>query len=262
MFCTDNVGYIMKSQTIHILPKYAQYVPVSQYLLKEFYPEDMDEEGRFNIYRDYSSKAQVLPYNALATSKHKTALERVPEGSITIASHPICEDINGHTECKNSLNAKAKNSIQRQIDLEVFRVVRAAVTGNHKISICGTPNDNTLGLAFGMIEDHEMPIGTIVCHPRVYRIMENEITNFTPWNWEQNKPIRGLYKDIPIVTSSMCFQDMVFVVGEPQYVGALMYFDDYEEKHISNGLEQGWSITRACGFVVANDYGVVRIQIS
>lgn len=252
----------MKQQTIHILPNYAQYVPVSQYLLKEFYPIDMDEEGRFNIYRDYSSNAQVIPSKATLASKHKTSLERVPEVSFKIASHPICEDINGHAECKDSLNKKAKNSIERLVDREAFRVLNAAVTADHKISICGTVVDSVLGLAIGLVEDHEVPVGTIVCHPRIYRLMESEITNFTPFDWKTNKPVRGLYKNVPIVTSSMCFQDMVFVVGEPQYVGALMYLDDYEEECISNGPEQGWSITRECGFVVVNEYAVARIQVA
>lgn len=248
---------------IHILANYGLYAPVSKYILKEFHPEDMDEDGQFNIYRDYSSKAYTIPANADMASIHKTSLERLPELPIKIASYPFCEEeeFEGVPPAKDSLNEKGKNSIERQIDKEVFRVINAATPKDHTISIAGSLHSEALGLAKSLVEEHEVPIGCIVCHPRHYRSMEISLENFVPSNWKHTKPVRGHHIDIPVITSSMCFQNTVFVVAEPQYVGALMYFDNYDEEYITNGKGYGWSITRECGFVVANEYTLAKIDI-
>lgn len=255
----------MKAQKqIYILPNHGLYAPVSKYMLQEFHPVDMDEDGQFNIYRDYSSKAYTIPANADMASVHKTSLEPLPECGFKIASYPFCVDKEfvENPDAKDSLKEKGQKSIERQVDREAFRIINAATPADHTISVSGIATTEVVGLAISMLDDHEVPVGCIVCHPRSYRQMETSLDNFVPLNWIQTKPIRGLHRDIPVITSSVCFQNTVFVVGEPQYVGALMYFDNYEEKYITNSEGHGWSITRECGFVVANEYALTKIQIS
>lgn len=249
---------------IHILPNHGLYAPVSKYMLQEFHPVDMDKHGKFNIYRDYLSKAYTIPTNADMASVHKTSLEPLPECGLKIASYPFCVD-KGFVENpgdKDSLKEKGRKSIERQIDREVFSIINASTPADHIISVRGFAAPETIGFAISMLDNHEVPIGCIVCNPKVYRQMETSFDNFVPLNWNQTKPIRGHHRDIPVITSSVCFPEMVFVVAEPQYVGALMYFDNYEEKYITNSEGHGWSITRECGFIVANKYALAKIQIS
>ncbi len=70
---------------------------------------------------------------------------------------------------------RAKDSLQRQEDTEVFKVLNAGVPTDQSISVSGTLQPENINLALTLIEEHELIGAKVVLHPQRYKALGNSM---------------------------------------------------------------------------------------
>lgn len=175
---------------------------------------------------------------------------------------PIFEDEEYTEENLAHGKLRAINSIGRQEDVEIFKVINAAVPSNHSISSNGTIQPENLTLAFALIESHELTPATIVMHPMRFADMRNwNHPRFEEYSkeWQKENGFRAEFMDVKVYTSTMCPKNAVYVMPANEYVGILVEFSDIDEMPVSEKDYSGVGIVKTIGVGVINDYSIVRI---
>jgi len=162
---------------------------------------------------------------------------------------------------------RAKDSIQRQEDVEVFKVINAAVPTDHSIAVAGTLQPENINLALTLIEEHELIGAKVIMHPQRYKDVRDWGKDFFDEATQRDILMTGLYGHIysaDIHVSTMVPKNAVYVLAPAQFVGAMPVRQDITVLPADDPkkLRLGWVVFEEVGFGVINDYAISRIIVS
>ena len=118
--------------------------------------------------RDVAVKSYVIPKRgAVPTAEVEAEELLVP--TVELAAHPqirLNEIRQRRFYIVDRAQVRAKDSLQRQEDTEVFKVINAGVPTDQSISVSGTLQPENINLALTLIEEHELIGAKVVLHPQ------------------------------------------------------------------------------------------------
>ena len=163
---------------------------------------------------------------------------------------------------------KAKEAIQKEEDLNIFNLIRNAVTAaNTIISTGGALSLNALNQAFAKIEQHDLTVGKIVMHALRYA----DVRNFgkTVYDEATQKEVltTGLFGHLftaDIHVSSKAQTTSVLLLAPAEYVGAFPVRQDITVLPADDPkkLRLGWVIYEEVGVVIINDYATAKVTVT
>lgn len=219
--------------------------------------------------RDVTAKAwTVSKRGAVPTSEIEAEELVVP--TFEIAANPVLR----YSEVRarrfyivDRAQIRAKDSLQRQEDTEVFKVINGATPSDQTISVAGTVQLEHINVALTLIEEHELIGSKIVVPPARYK-------DFRGWGPEvydqatQREVLQtGLYGHLftaDIHMSTMVPKNCVFIMAPAQYVGAIPIRQDITVIPADDPrrLRLGWVVYEELGFAVINDFSLSKIIVS
>jgi len=108
--------------------------------------------------RDVAVKSYVIPKRgAVPTAEVEAEELLVP--TVELAAHPqirLNEIRQRRFYIVDRAQVRAKDSLQRQEDTEVFKVINAGVPTDQALSVSGTLQPENINLALTLIEEHEL----------------------------------------------------------------------------------------------------------
>lgn len=161
---------------------------------------------------------------------------------------------------------RAKDSLQRQEDYEIFQVISNAVPSAHTLTVAGALSPDNINVALALIEEHELVGAKIVVHPFRYKDVRNWGKDFFDEATQRDIIMSGLYGHLwtaDIHVSTMVPRNTIYVLAPGEYVGAMPVRQDItvlpadDPKH----LRLGWVIYEEIGMAVINDYATSKIVI-
>lgn len=161
---------------------------------------------------------------------------------------------------------KAKDSIQRQEDREVFRVISNATPTAHTVTVSGNLAPDHINLALALIEEHELVGAKIVCHPFRYKDVRAWGKDFFDEATQRDVIMSGLYGHLwtaDIHVSTMVPKNTVYVLAPGEFVGAFPVRQDITVLPADDPkqLRLGWVIYEEVGMAVINDYSIAQIRV-
>lgn len=218
--------------------------------------------------RDIAVKSYIIPKRGSVPTSVVEAEELfIPV--IEIASNPTIKlnEIRARRfYIVDRAQVRAKDSLQRQEDVEVFKVINAAVPSDHSISVSGSLQPENINLALTQIEEHELIGAKIILHPQRYKDIRTWGKEFFDEATQRDILMTGLYGHIysaDIHVSTMVPKNAVYVLAPSQFVGAIPVRQDItvlpadDPKH----LRLGWVVFEEIGFGVINDYAISRVLV-
>ncbi len=238
------------------------YYSLYDLILKEINPTEEEIKEGYLLYRDCGMKAHVISKKGNIPIENVSFEDlRVPSIELAIKPLFLYKD-----KGFDHIRDRAKDSLERLIDVEVFKLIGCAVNNENTIkSYIPHINDDCLNRLIGIIESHDLPPGIFVLNPLTYRLIESNLDIRDKHNPKDTYV--GRYNRIPIYTSVMCQQNIIFLVAQKEYVGVLVNYGLEENKIIElaenpSDLEEskcGFEIIKSLGFAVVNDYAVAKI---
>jgi hypothetical protein len=235
------------------------YYSLYDLILKEINPTEEEIKDGYLLHRDCGMKAHVISSKGNIPICN-VSFEDLIVPSIKLAIKPISlykdKDF-------DHIRDRAKDSLERLIDVEVFKLIGCAVNNENTIkAYIPHISDNCFNKLIGIIESHDLPPGTFVLNPLTYRAIESSLDIRDKHN--PQKTYVGKYNNIPIYTSVMCQQNIIFLVAQKEYVGVLVNYGLEENKiiELTEPIEEskcGFEIIKSLGFAVVNDYAVTKI---
>jgi len=219
--------------------------------------------------RDVAVKSYVIPKRgAVPTAEVEAEELLVP--TIELAANPtirLNEVRQRRFYIVDRAQVRAKDSLQRQEDIEVFKVLNAAVPSSQSISVAGTLQPENVNLALTLIEEHELIGAKIVVHPQRYKDIRTWGKDFYDEATQRDILMTGLYGHLysaDIHVSTMVPKNAVYVLAPAQFVGAIPIRQDITVLPADDPkrLRLGWVIYEEIGFAVINDYAISRILVS
>lgn len=267
-----------------MVPVSLPYTKVGNFLLKEF---PIEPSHLQIVNRDIACKAYLIPKRGscpIFEAQHEELLVPVIEmGSSLVAKD---EELKKFADTKDRMKSRGENSLDRLFDSEVFKLLNAAVNSEHQIDT-ETLTPESFKTAFGMLQEHDLPLGYITISPRRYWEMVDwpafkkaSQKDIAAWikslpkevisdvdldrsTKELNEiPIKAFYHEIPILVSAGVPKNAIFVTSHNYLVGVY----GRSENEIS-GMDDrsrrrdGVQIISNVGFAVVNDYAVVKILV-
>lgn len=162
---------------------------------------------------------------------------------------------------------RAKDSLIRQEDVEVFKAVNFATPTEHAISVAGSLQPENINLALTLIEEHELIGAKVVLHPQRYKDIRVWGKDFFDEATQRDVLMTGLYGHIytaDIHVSTMVPKNGVYVLAPAQFVGAMPVRQDVTVLPADDPklLRLGWVVFEEIGVGVINDYAISRIIVS
>lgn len=219
--------------------------------------------------RDVAAKSYVIPKRgAVPTSVIEAEELLVP--TLEIACNPTIKlnEIRARRfYIVDRAQVRAKDSLQRQEDAEVFKVINMAVPTDHAITVSGSLQPDNINLALSLIEEHELIGAKIVVHPQRYKDIRTWGKDFYDEATTRDILMTGLFGHLysaDIHVSTVVPKNGVYVLAPAQYVGAMPVRQDITVLPADDPkkLRLGWVIFEELGFAVINDYSIVRILVS
>jgi hypothetical protein len=163
---------------------------------------------------------------------------------------------------------KAKESIQKEEDSNIFAAINAAVpAANQIVSTGGALSLSALNQAFAAVESHDLTVGKVVCH--ALRYADIRAWGQTVFDQATQKEVltTGLFGHIftaDIHVSSRVPTQYVFVMAPAEYVGAFPIRQDITVLPADDPkrLRLGWVIYEEIGIVIINDYSIARVEVN
>lgn len=219
--------------------------------------------------RDVAVKSYVIPKRGSVPTAEVEAEELIVP-TIELAANPtirLNEVRQRRFYIVDRAQVRAKDSLQRQEDIETFKVLNAAVPAAQSISVAGTLQPENVNLALTLIEEHELIGAKIVVHPQRYKDIRTWGKDFYDEATQRDILMTGLYGHLysaDIHVSTMVPKNAVYVLAPAQFVGAIPVRQDITVLPADDPkrLRLGWVIYEEVGFAVINDYAVSRIIVS
>ena len=219
--------------------------------------------------RDIAVRSHVIPKRGAVPTTIVEA-EELLIPTIELASNPTIR-LNEISQRRyyivDRAQVRAKDSLQRQEDVQTFMVINSAVPADHSISVSGALQPENLNLALTLIEEHELVGAKIIMHPQRYKDVRIWGKEFFDEATQRDILMTGLYGHIysaDIHVSTMVPKNSVFVLAPAQFVGAIPVRHDITVLPADDPkrLRLGWVIYEELGFGVINDYAISRIFVS
>lgn len=219
--------------------------------------------------RDVAVKSYVIPKRGQVPT-HVVEAEELLIPVVELATNPTIK-INEINQRRyyivDRAQVRAKDSIQRQEDVEVFKVINAAVPTDHSIAVSGTLQPENINLALTLIEEHELIGAKVIMHPQRYKDVRDWGKDFFDEATQRDILMTGLYGHIfsaDIHVSTMVPKNAVYVLAPAQFVGAMPVRQDITVLPADDPkkLRLGWVVFEEVGFGVINDYAISRIIVS
>lgn len=219
--------------------------------------------------RDVAVKSYVIPKRG-SVPTHVVEAEELLIPVVELATNPTIK-INEINQRRyyivDRAQVRAKDSIQRQEDVEVFKVINAAVPTDHSIAVSGTLQPENINLALTLIEEHELIGAKVIMHPQRYKDVRDWGKDFFDEATQRDILMTGLYGHIysaDIHVSTMVPKNAVYVLAPAQFVGAMPVRQDITVLPADDPkkLRLGWVVFEEVGFGVINDYAISRIIVS
>ena len=219
--------------------------------------------------RDVAVKSYVIPKRG-SVPTHVVEAEELLIPVVELATNPTIK-INEINQRRyyivDRAQVRAKDSIQRQEDVEVFKVINAAVPTDHSIAVSGTLQPENINLALTLIEEHELIGAKVIMHPQRYKDVRDWGKDFFDEATQRDILMTGLYGHIysaDIHVSTMVPKNAVYVLAPAQFVGAMPVRQDITVLPADDPkkLRLGWVVFEEVGFGVINDYSISRIIVS
>lgn len=219
--------------------------------------------------RDVAVKSYVIPKRGSVPTAEVEA-EELLVPTIEIAANPtikLQEVRQRRFYVVDRAQIRAKDSIQRQEDVQVFKVLNAAVPAVQSISVAGTLQPENINLALTLIEEHELIGAKIIVHPQRYKDIRTWGKEFYDEATQRDILMTGLYGHLysaDIHVSTMVPKNAVYVTAPAQFLGAIPVRQDITVLPADDPkrLRLGWVIYEEVGFAVINDYASSRVLVS
>ncbi len=218
--------------------------------------------------RDVAVKSYVIPKRGAVPDSYVEA-EELLIPPVELATNPTIK-LNEIRQRRfyivDRAQVRAKDSLQRQEDIEIFKVINAAIPADHSISVSGTLQPENINLALTLIEEHELIGAKIVLHPQRYKDIRAWGKDFFDEATTRDILMTGLYGHIysaDIHVSTMVPKNSVYVLAPAQFVGAMPVRQDITVLPADDPkrLRLGWVVFEEVGFGVINDYALSRIIV-
>jgi hypothetical protein len=219
--------------------------------------------------RDVTAKSFVVgKRGAVPTSEIEAEELLVP--TFEIAANPVIR----YSEVKarrfyivDRAQIRAKDSLQRQEDTEVFKVINAGTPQDQTINVNGTVQIEQVNLALTLIEEHELIGAKIVVPPARYKDFRGWGPDVYDQATQRDILQTGLYGHLytaDIHLSTMVPKNCVFIMAPAQFVGAMPIRQDITvlPADDTRRLRLGWVVYEELGFAVINDYALSKILVS
>lgn len=177
-----------------------------------------------------------------------------------IATHPMWHLRDG-LDREEEIIQRAKDSVMRQEDAEIFKVISNAVPAAHSLCVVDAVEPGNLEVACRLIWEHEVKVETVACHPtklpHVNDWVKAEREKAESWPNEQS------IEDVQILSSTMCPADTVFVLGPADMVGRVRVWIDLNVLPADElkKMRYGRLVWESIGLCVVNDYCTSKIII-
>ena len=219
--------------------------------------------------RDVAVKSYVIPKRGSVPDALVEAEELIVP-TIELAAHPTIRlnEIRARRfYIVDRAQVRAKDSLQRQEDVEVFKVINAAIPTDHSISVSGTLQAENINLALTLIEEHELIGAKIVLAPQRYKDIRGWGKEVYDEATQRDILMTGLYGHIysaDIHVSTMVPKNAVYVLAPAQFVGAMPVKQDITVLPADDPkrLRLGWVVYEEIGFAVINDYALSRVTVA
>jgi len=219
--------------------------------------------------RDIAVRSYVIPKRGQVPSSVVEA-EELLIPVVELATNPTIRinEINARRYyIVDRAQVRAKDSLQRMEDIEIFKVINAAIPADHSISVAGTLQPENINLALTLIEEHELIAAKIIMHPQRYKDVRDWGKDFFDEATQRDILMTGLYGHIysaDIHVSTMVPKNAVYVLAPAQFVGAMPVRQDITVLPADDPrkLRLGWVVFEEVGFGVINDYALSRIIVS
>jgi hypothetical protein len=219
--------------------------------------------------RDVAVKSYVIPKRGSVPDALVEAEELIVP-TIELAAHPTIRlnEIRARRfYIVDRAQVRAKDSLQRQEDVEVFKVINAAIPADHSISVSGILQAENINLALTLIEEHELIGAKIVLAPQRYKDIRGWGKEVYDEATQRDILMTGLYGHIysaDIHVSTMVPKNGVYVLAPAQFVGAMPVKQDITVLPADDPkrLRLGWVVYEELGFAVINDFALSRITVS
>ena len=219
--------------------------------------------------RDVTAKSFVVgKRGAVPTSEIEAEELLVP--TFEIAANPVIR----YSEVKarrfyivDRAQIRAKDSLQRQEDTEVYKVINAGTPQDQTINVNGTVQIEQINLALTLIEEHELIGAKIVVPPARYKDFRGWGPDVYDQATQRDILQTGLYGHLytaDIHLSTMVPKNCVFIMAPAQFVGAMPIRQDITvlPADDTRRLRLGWVVYEELGFAVINDYALSKILVS
>lgn len=219
--------------------------------------------------RDITAKSFVIgKRGAVPTSEIEAEELLVP--TFEIAANPVIR----YSEVKarrfyivDRAQIRAKDSLQRQEDTEVFKVINAGTPQDQTINVNGTVQIEQVNLALTLIEEHELIGAKIVVPPARYKDFRGWGPDVYDQATQRDILQTGLYGHLytaDIHLSTMVPKNCVFIMAPAQFVGAMPIRQDITvlPADDTRRLRLGWVVYEELGFAVINDFSLSKIIVS
>jgi hypothetical protein len=162
---------------------------------------------------------------------------------------------------------RAKDSLQRQEDTEVFKVINSGTPNDQTISVNGTVQLEQVNLALTLIEEHELIGAKIVVPPARYKDFRGWGPDVYDQATQRDILQTGLYGHLftaDIHLSTMVPKNCVYIMAPAQFVGAMPIRQDITvlPADDTRKLRLGWVVYEELGFAVINDFSLSKIIVS
>jgi len=219
--------------------------------------------------RDVTAKSFVVgKRGAVPTSEIEAEELVVP--TFEIAANPVIR----YSEVKarrfyivDRAQIRAKDSLQRQEDTEVFKVINAGTPQDQTINVNGTVQIEQVNLALTLIEEHELIGAKIVVPPARYKDFRGWGPDVYDQATQRDILQTGLYGHLytaDIHLSTMVPKNCVFIMAPAQFVGAMPIRQEITvlPADDTRRLRLGWVVYEELGFAVINDFALSKILVS
>jgi len=219
--------------------------------------------------RDVTAKSYVLgKRGAVPTAEIEAEELLVP--TFEIASNPVIR----YSEVRmrrfyivDRAQIRAKDSLQRQEDTEVMKVMMAGTPVDQTISVTGTLQIDNVNLALTMIEEHELIGAKIVVPPARYKDFRGWGTEVYDQATQRDILMTGLYGHLytaDIHLSTMVPKNVCLLLAPAQFVGAMPIRQDITvlPADDTRRLRLGWVVYEEIGMCVVNDFSLARVICS
>lgn len=264
------------SKSIPMIPTSEPYSPIGHLLLANdtLKPNEMPK-----YQRDIAMKAYVVGRRG-ETPTTIVEPEELLIPPIEISSKPtIKEDEMGKCDydIAERIDVRCRDTMNRQIDVEVLKVINAAASNDHSIKV-DKPSWQAVAKACTKVEEHELTVHYIVMHTNVFNQLDElghkDYIRADHKSEDTDKHIGGYLSRMrgtaTILVSTMVPKNAVYILANPLYVGVLVRTklrnEDESGMQVSEGYEaeksrQFWVYRKVYGFGVINDYAIARVLV-